>query len=60
MDAVRLVLALAWKALRLEITLYRALGRWLVRRPDVPAGTTHLGYSRLDRRPSRCRTARRP
>ncbi len=47
MDVVRRVLALAWKALRLEITLYRALGRWLVRRPDVPAGTTPIGYSRL-------------
>ncbi|QSR33347.1 hypothetical protein CFI00_23110 [Nocardioides sp. S5] len=47
MDAVRRGLALAWKALRLEITLYRALGRWLVRRPDVPAGATPIGYSRL-------------
>ena len=47
MDAVRRALALAWKALRLEITLYRALGRWLVRRPDVPAGTGPIGYSRL-------------
>jgi len=47
MDAVRRVLALVWKALRLEITLYRALGRWLVRRPDVPVGTTPIGYSRL-------------
>lgn len=47
MDAVRRVLALAWKALRLEITLYRALGRWLVRRPEVPAGTEPIGYSRL-------------
>ena len=47
MDAVRRALALAWKALRLEITLYRALGRWLVRRPEVPAGTVPIGYSRL-------------
>ncbi len=47
MDAVRRALGLAWKALRLEITLYRALGRWLVRRPEVPAGTEPIGYSRL-------------
>lgn len=39
--------ALAWTALKLELTLYRALGRWVARRPDVPDGTTPIGYSRL-------------
>ncbi|MCF6378461.1 hypothetical protein L2K70_12690 [Nocardioides KLBMP 9356] len=29
------------------MTLYLALGRWVTRRPDVPAGTTPIGYSRL-------------
>lgn len=47
MDVVRRVLRFAWAALLLEITLYRALGRWVVRRPDVPAGTVPIGYSRL-------------
>ena len=47
MDLVRRARRLAWAALRLEITLYLALGRWIARRPDVPAGTTPIGYSRL-------------
>jgi len=47
MDVVRRALHLGWVALKLEITLYRALGRWIVRRPDVPAGTEPIGYSRL-------------
>lgn len=47
MDLVRRARRLAWTALRLEVTLYLALGRWLARRPDVPAGTTPIGYSRL-------------
>ena len=47
MDLVRRLPALAWSALRLELTLYRALCRWLVRRPDVPTGTRPIGYSRL-------------
>jgi hypothetical protein len=47
MDVVRRARRLAWTALKLEITLYLALGRWITRRPDVPAGTTPIGYSRL-------------
>ncbi len=47
MDVVRRVRRFAWAALRLEVTLYLALGRWIARRPDVPAGTTPIGYSRL-------------
>lgn len=30
-----------------EVRLYVALGRWVARRPAVPAGTTAWGYSRL-------------
>lgn len=45
MALVRRARKLAWAALRLEVTLYLALGRWLTRRPDVPAGTTPIGYS---------------
>ena len=47
MEVVRRVRRFAWAALTLEVTLYLALGRWIVRRPDVPAGTTPIGYSRL-------------
>jgi hypothetical protein len=47
MDVVRRARRLAWAALRMEVSLYLALGRWLARRPDVPAGTTPIGYSRL-------------
>ena len=47
MDLVRRARRLAWAALKLEVTLYLALGRWITRRPDVPAGTTPIGYSRL-------------
>jgi len=47
MSAVRRLAGLAWAALRLELSLYRALGRWVTRRPDVPPGTTPVGYSRL-------------
>jgi hypothetical protein len=47
MDALRRVLRIAWAALRLELSLYRALGRWITRRPDVPLGTEPIGYSRL-------------
>ncbi|WP_377320614.1 hypothetical protein ACFJIY_16420 [Pimelobacter simplex] len=32
---------------RLEVQLYAALGRWLARRVDVPAGATGWGYSRM-------------
>ena len=47
MDLVRRARRLAWAALRLEVTLYLALGRWVTRRLDVPAGSTPIGYSRL-------------
>jgi hypothetical protein len=47
MDLVRRARRLAWAALKLEVTLYLALGRWIARRPDVPSGTTPIGYSRL-------------
>ncbi len=47
MDRVRQMLRWAWAALRLEITLYRALARWVTRRPEVPAGTVPIGYSGL-------------
>jgi hypothetical protein len=47
MDGVRRVLRLAWAALRLEITLYLALVRWVARRPELPHGTVPIGYSRL-------------
>ena len=47
MELVRRARRLAWTALKLEVTLYLALGRWIARRPDVPAGTTPIGYSRL-------------
>jgi hypothetical protein len=46
-EVVRRARRLAWAALRLEVTLYLALARWVARRPDVPAGTTPIGYSRL-------------
>ena len=47
MDLVRRARRLAWAALKLEVTLYLALARWVAQRPDVPAGTTPIGYSRL-------------
>ena len=47
MDGVRRVLRFAWAALRLEITLYQALVRWIARRPEVPQGTVPIGYSGL-------------
>ena len=46
-DGVRRALRLAWAALRLELTLYQALVRWIGRRPEVPQGTVPIGYSRL-------------
>ena len=39
MDVVRRVRGFAWAALRMEVSLYLALGRWITRRPDVPDGT---------------------
>jgi hypothetical protein len=47
MEAVRRGLGVAWSLLKLEVTLYLALGRWITRRPDVPEGTGAIGYSRL-------------
>ena len=38
---------LAWWAVRLEVSLYAALVRWIARRPAVPAGTTPVGYGQL-------------
>ncbi|WP_148573186.1 hypothetical protein [Nocardioides caldifontis] len=35
------------EAVLLELALYRSLVRWVARRPDVPAGATAIGYSRL-------------
>lgn len=46
-EHVRRLGRLAWAALKLELTLYAALGRWITRRRDVPEGSTPLGYSRL-------------
>lgn len=40
-------LGLAWEALLLELALYRSLARWLVRRPDIPAGAVAIGYAEL-------------
>jgi hypothetical protein len=44
---LRRVPRLALEALLLELALYRALVRWVARRPDVPAGATPIGYARL-------------
>ena len=47
MNVVRRLPRLAWEALLLELAIYRALARWVVRRPDVPRGATAIHYSRL-------------
>ena len=47
MEHVRRVRRLAWAALKLEVTLYLALGRWIARRRDVPPGSVPIGYSQL-------------
>jgi hypothetical protein len=44
---LRRPLAFAWEALLLELALYRSLARWIARRPDVPEGTTPVGYAQL-------------
>jgi hypothetical protein len=44
---MRRALALAWEAVLFEVALYRSLARWVGRRPDVPAGTTPIGYGQL-------------
>ncbi|MEV4999955.1 hypothetical protein [Nocardioides sp. LML1-1-1.1] len=41
------VARLLWHFVVLEVRLYGALGRWVARRPAVPAGATAWGYSRL-------------
>lgn len=35
------------RVVRLELDLYVALARWVLRRPGAPAGTSPWGYSRL-------------
>lgn len=35
------------EAVLLEIAIWKALGRWVLRRPDVPAGATPVGYAQL-------------
>lgn len=44
---VRRLPGLVWEAIVLEVALYRSLARWVARRPDVPAGTTPIGYAQL-------------
>lgn len=39
-------MSLAVRLLKLELALYVALGRWVLRRPQVPAGKRAWGYSR--------------
>lgn len=38
---------LAAEAVLLEVAVYRALVRWVARRPDVPDGTRAVGYAQL-------------
>lgn len=47
MTPLRRLPGLLREALLLELALYRSLGRWVARRPDVPRGATPIGYSRL-------------
>ena len=47
MTVVRRLARLAADALLLELALYRALARWVGRRPDVPPGATPIGYAQL-------------
>ena len=35
------------EGLLFELALYRSLARWVVRRPDIPQGSTGVGYARL-------------
>lgn len=44
---LRRLARLAREALLLELALYLSLARWLLRRPDVPAGAQPIGYSQL-------------
>lgn len=45
--SARRAVALAREALLLEVAVYRALARWVARRPDVPAGARAIGYAQL-------------
>lgn len=47
MTVVRRLPRWAWEAILLEIAVYRSLGRWIIRRPDVPTGATAIGYAQL-------------
>ena len=47
MNRLRRLPGLLREALLFELALYRSLARWVSRRPDVPPGTTPIGYSRL-------------
>ncbi|RYB94049.1 hypothetical protein EUA93_06595 [Nocardioides oleivorans] len=47
MSDVRRTLAVVREVLASEVALYRQLGRWITRRPDVPPGATPVPYSRL-------------
>lgn len=47
MRLARRLPGLAREALLVELALYRSLARWVARRPDVPAGTTAIGYGQL-------------
>jgi hypothetical protein len=46
-DRLRSWARLAWWAVRLEVSLYGALVRWVARRPAVPADATPVGYGQL-------------
>jgi hypothetical protein len=43
---LRSLLGVARRGLVAEANIWRSLGRWLVRRPSVPAGAEPVGYSR--------------
>ena len=42
-----MIAALVWRYAVMELRLYAALGRWCLRRKDVPAGTEPWGYAQL-------------
>lgn len=44
---MRRALSLAREAFLIELALYGQLGRWITRRPDVPAHATAVPYARL-------------
>ena len=47
MTVLRRLPGLSREALLYELSLYRSIVRWLVRRPDVPRGAEPIGYARL-------------